>query len=131
MSPEPWNDARARLEAAALGHPIEWPNERFVTPSPPRPWLSVRGESYVLEPIELGHGAWEERGILYVHVMVPVGTGCAVSRQIGWDVAKIYRGAAGYTVYRRVSLDDGVPDENGLWFVTTVSIDWTYTDRPA
>lgn len=131
MSPEPWNDARARLEAAALGHPIEWPNERFVTPSPPRPWLSVQADGDVLEPIEIGPGAWEERGTLYVHVMVPAGTGSTTARQIAKDVANIYRGAAGYTVYRRASIGAGVPDENGLWFVTTVSIDWTYTDRPA
>jgi hypothetical protein len=130
MSPEPWNDARARLEGAALPFPIEWPNEAFTAPDLAA-WLSVEAEGDVLEPIELGHGAWEERGTFLVHVIVPLGTGSATARQVAKDIANIYRGVVGYTVYRRASIGAGVPSEDGKWWVLTVTVEWTYTDRPA
>jgi hypothetical protein len=130
MSPEPWSDARARLEAAALPYPIEWPNEPFTTPDL-APWLSVEAEGDVLEPIELGGGAWEERGTLMVHVCIPLGTGSATGRQIAKDIANIYRGVNGLTLYRRASIGAGVPTEDGRWWVITVTLEWTYTDRPA
>jgi hypothetical protein len=130
MSPDPWSDARARLEAAALPYPVEWPNEPFTTPDL-APWLSVEAEGDVLEPIELGGGAWEERGTLMVHVCIPLGTGSALGRQIAKDIANIYRGVNGLTLYRRASIGAGVPTEDGRWWVLTVTLEWTYTDRPA
>lgn len=130
MSPTPWADARARLEAAALGYPIEWPNEPFSTPDLSL-WLSVEAEGDVVEPIELGPGAWEERGVFMVHVCAPLGTGSATARQVAKDIANIYRGVNGFTVYRRASIGAGASTEDGRWWVLTVTIDWTYTDRPA
>lgn len=130
MSPTPWEDARNRLTAAALGYSIEWPNEAF---SPPdlSAWLSVEAEGDVLEPIEIGGGAWEERGVFIVHVIVPLGTGSLAARQIAKDVANIYRGVVGYTIYRRAVIGSGSPTEDGKWWVLTVNVEWTYTDRPA
>ena len=130
MSPTPWEDARNRLTAAALGYSIEWPNEGF---SPPdlSVWLSVEAEGDVLEPIEIGGGAWEERGVFIVHVIVPLGTGSLVARQIAKSVANIYRGVNGFTVYRRAVIGSGSPTEDGKWWVLTVNVEWNYTDRPA
>ncbi len=130
MTPAPWTDARNRLVAAALPYPIEWPNEAFTTPDL-APWLSVEADGDILEPIELGNGAWEERGTFIVHVIVPLGTGSADARQIAKDIANIYRGVVGYAVYRRASVGSGVPSEDGKWWVLTVTIEWVYTDRPA
>jgi hypothetical protein len=130
MTPAPWTDARNRLVAAALPYPIEWPNEAFAAPDLAA-WLSVEAEGDVLEPIELGNGAWEERGTFMVHVIVPLGTGSATARQVAKDIANIYRGVVGYTVYRRASIGAGVPSEDGKWWVLTVTVEWTYTDRPA
>jgi hypothetical protein len=130
MSPEPWTDARDRLTAAALGYPIEWPNEAFTAPEFST-WLSVEAEGDILEPIELGNGAYEERGVFIVHVLVPLGTGSLAARQIAKDVANIYRGVNGPTIYRRAVIGSGSPTEDGKWWVLTVNIDWNYTDRPA
>lgn len=130
MSPTPWEDARNRLTVAALPYPIEWPNEAFAAPEFSA-WLSVEAEGDVLEPIELGGGAWEERGVFIVHVVVPLGTGSLAARQIAKDVANIYRGVVGYTVYRRAVIGSGSPTEDGKWWVLTVNVEWTYTDRPA
>jgi hypothetical protein len=130
MSPTPWEDARNRLTAAALPYPIEWPNEAFAAPEFSA-WLSVEAEGDVLEPIELGGGAWEERGVFIVHVIVPLGTGSLAARQIAKDVANIYRGVNGFTVYRRAVIGSGSPTEDGKWWVLTVNVEWNYTDRPA
>ena len=130
MSPAPWEDAKNRLIAAALPYPIEWPNENFTAPEFST-WLSVEAEGDVLEPIELGGGAWEERGVFIVHVIVPLGTGSLAARQIAKDVANIYRGVNGFTVYRRAVIGSGSPTEDGKWWVLTVNVEWTYTDRPA
>jgi hypothetical protein len=130
MSPEPWTDARNRLTSAALGYPIEWPNEAFTAPEFST-WLSVEAEGDILEPIELGNGAYEERGVFMVPVIVPRGTGRLAARQIAKDVANIYRGVNGPTIYRRAVIGSGSPSEDGKWWVLAVNVDWTYTDRPA
>jgi len=111
MSPEPWTDARNRLTSAALGYPIEWPNEAFTAPEFST-WLSVEAEGDILEPIELGNGS-------------------LAARQIAKDIANIYRGVNGFTVYRRAVIGSGSPTEDGKWWVLTVNVDWNYTDRPA
>lgn len=134
MSPEPWADARSRLEAAALGYPIEWPNEPFAAPDL-SPWLSVQAEGDMLEAIEMHQaGAWEERGVFAVHVLVPLGTGSLLARQIAKAIANIYRAAAqtpAFTIYRRAAIGDGRPSEDGKWWVLTVTVDFVFTDRPA
>jgi|LakMenEpi05Aug10_1017310.scaffolds.fasta_scaffold08665_1 hypothetical protein len=130
MSPEPWTDARNRLTAAALGYPIEWPNEAFAAPEFST-WLSIEAEGDILQPIELGNGAYEERGVFIVHVIVPLGTGSADARQVAKNIANIYRGVNGFTTYTRAVIGSGSPSEDGKWWVLTVNVDWNYTDRPA
>ena len=133
MSPEPWNDARHRLLAAALVPPdmIEWPNEPFRQPEPSRgPWLSVESSGDVLAPIELGDGAWVEEGRLYVHVLVPAYSGSRVARELAKGVANAFRGLGpAPTRYYGASIGAGQPDDvDGTTWRLTVVIDWKFQD---
>ncbi|MCA3380216.1 MAG: hypothetical protein ING08_08225 [Roseomonas sp.] len=130
MTPAPWADAKGRLVALNLAYPIEWPNEQFDPPDLAI-WLAVEAEGDVLEAIELGNGAWEERGVFIVHVCAPLGTGSETARQVAKDIAGAYRGVNGFTIYRRASVGAGVPSEDGKWWILSVTIDFVYTDRPA
>jgi hypothetical protein len=42
---------------------------------PPAPWLDIEVAARGAEPIEMGGNTWEERGQIFLHVMIPVGTG--------------------------------------------------------
>lgn len=129
MTPEPWLDARGRLENANLRYPIEWPNEPFTVPNM-SPWLSVDTSSDILSPIEMGgDGAWAEKGTFIITVLVPAGTGTLDVRTIAKTLANIYRGVTGHTVYRSMSVGEGIPSDDGKWWVTVVTITWEYTDR--
>jgi hypothetical protein len=78
MTPEVWDDARARIAtvAADLGLPVAWPNEDGQTwVAPPVPWLEIEASSAASAPIEIGGGIWREDGTIWLHLMLPLGTG--------------------------------------------------------
>jgi hypothetical protein len=78
MSPEVWVDALPRIVAAAAsaGLPMMRPNEDpLPRPVPPAPWLDVEAAAESAAPIELGGQIWEERGIIFLHILIPVGSG--------------------------------------------------------
>ena len=141
-SPVPWADARARIEAATAtgqplaGLPIEWPNEAFTRPDPPAPFLSVEMAGDGMGAIEMsGQGAWQERGQLFVHILAPTGTGTTAVRAIAKAVSDLFRNVsaeANALIYERQSIGMGEPEEDdGPWWVMSVSVAWKYTDRPA
>lgn len=141
-SPVPWADARARITAAtATGQPlagltVEWPNEAFTRPDPPAPFLSVEMAGDGMGAIEMGgQGAWQERGQLFLHVLVPTGTGTTGVRAIAKALSDLFRNVsteANALIYERQSIGMGEPEEDdGPWWVMSVSVAWKYTDRPA
>jgi hypothetical protein len=126
-SPAPFNDARARMQAAALGYEIEWPNEPFERPN--SIWLAVDAYSDVMEPIELGGGAWGESGVFMVDIMVPLGWGTDVARQLGKDIANVFRGVTGEVSYRAANIGSGGRDpERGKFYIIPVRVPWVYQD---
>lgn len=139
-SPAPWNDARAKLQAANLGIAFAWPNESFTMPPAPGSgpisnelpymWAAVEMTGFTLAPIEVGAGAWQETGTLYVHIMTPTGWGTDAARTLGKTVANTFRGLPGAPiVYMRASIgDSAAEDEDGAWWRLTVAIDWRYQD---
>lgn len=129
-SPAPFNDIRTRLNAAALGVPIAWPNEPFKRPVPPAAWLSVQVTSTHNAPIELGGGVWQEEGVAYTDVHVPVGTGSDTARTLAKSVADVFRAVPPQpVVYCGGSIGDGeVSSADGMWWTITVTIDWRYQD---
>jgi hypothetical protein len=129
-SPVPFNDAKARIQAANLGVPVSWPNTVFRKPSPPGPWLSVDITSHVLAPIELSGGMWQEEGTLYVDVFVPNGTGSDAARTLAKNVSNLFRGQySGPIIYNGGSIGNGtITEQDGMWWVITVTVAWRYQD---
>lgn len=129
-SPVPFDDAVAKLQAAALGYPIALPNEHFDVPEPPGPWLSVSATSTMLAPSDLGADVWLEEGTFYVDVMIPTGSGTSTARTLAKNVANVFRGLGPEdVVYRSATIGGGsVGTEDGLWWCLTVSVDWRYQD---
>lgn len=134
-SPEAWLDARRRLEAAALGVPIEWPNEAFTAPTEgDRLHLVVEIAGDVAQPAEMDPaGIWLEEGTLYVHVLIAAGRGSLRPRVLAKHVVGLFRGLpAGPMLYRRASIGAGHrPEKDGEWWCLTASIDWVWQDKPA
>lgn len=140
-SPVPWADAVARITAATgAGQPlagltVEWPNEAFTRPDQ-APFLSVEMAGDGMGAIEMsGTGAWQERGQLFVHILAPTGTGTTAIRAIAKAVSNLFRNVsaeANALLYERQSIGMGEPEEDdGPWWVMSVSVEWKYTDRPA
>lgn len=130
-TPVPWNDARNRILAANLGVPIHWPNEAFQEPADTLTlWLAVEMDSHADHPIEIGATVWQEEGTLSVHVMAPIGTGTDAARILGKQVMDLFRHlASAPVIYLSSAIGSGAAaDPRGLWWVTTVSIDWRYQD---
>jgi len=131
MSPEPWADAVARLQALALPYPVQYPAEEFSEPDFAI-WLSCQGESFIGVPVEMGSGIWEERGQFLVSIFVPSGQGSTEARAIGKQIATAYRGVTGGpVVYRSATIGDGGPFEDAKYWQFTVSINWVFTDHPS
>lgn len=139
-SPAPWADARSKIEAANLGIVLAWPNEAVTLPDPPSTspvtnllpymWAAIEMTGYTLIPIDIGAGAWQETGTLFVHIMTPAGWGTDAARTLGKTVANTFRGLPGAPmVYIRASIGDSMAeDEDGGWWRLTVTIDWRYQD---
>lgn len=134
-SPEVWADARARLEAAApgLGVAFAWPNEEFTLPADPSAlWVAVEIAGDLAELVELGGGAWAETGSLYLHVMVPVGSGLTDGLMLRKRLALLFRGVAepGGPAWYDARMDlAGPPDDSGLYRPLSLAIAYRFQDR--
>lgn len=130
----PFDDARTLLLAANLvpASHIHWPNEPFREPAgdPPALWLMVESIGTLLDPIEMGGGAWQESGTVFVHIMTPINAGSDAARALAKSIANVFRGLpARNVVYRGASIGDGLhTDPAGMWWALTVSVDWVYQD---
>ena len=130
----PFSDARTLLLAAALvpADRICWPNEPFAVPSadPQASWLKVDCVGDVLVPIEVGATAWQESGVLFVDVMVPAKTGSDTARTLAKAVANAFRQLGPRNVvYRQASIGNRQePDDEGVWWGLTVTVEWIYQD---
>lgn len=133
----PWQDAIAILNAANLslrGTVLtrQESNVNFVQPEPPFMFLSVEMAGESLAPVELGptHSVWEETGQLYVHVVVPSGTGSEDSRSMAKQIAELFRGLPPRdVVWRRAMIGLGATsDDDGSWWSLTVGIEYSYQD---
>lgn len=132
-SPAPFNDVKAKLEAANLGYPIAWPNEKFDRPQAPSTWLHVEITSSVLVPIELGADVWQEEGTAYITVLVPKGSGSDTARTIAKTIANLFRGLGPEdVVYLGAAIGNGsIAGADGVYWPLTVAVDWRYQDLSA
>lgn len=138
-SPEVWLDAKPRIEAAALalGLPVAWPNEQFEEPPAfddagmPTVWVAVEVEGDVAEPIELGDGVWDERGMIHLSLMIPMGAGIMRGLEKRKGLATAFRQIGPNPVtYRDIVLDPGGPGEtDGRWRTLGLRIAYSYQDQ--
>ncbi|EHM01154.1 hypothetical protein HMPREF9946_02229 [Acetobacteraceae bacterium AT-5844] len=112
--------------------PVHWPNEQFDEPEPPAPWLLVEMSGDVFGQASIGAGRrrdnlWREGGSLWLHIMVPVGTGEREARRLLREAVDLFVGQeVGDITFGDASIGMGQPgDENGLWHRLSASIDWT------
>jgi hypothetical protein len=78
MSPIVWQDVLPRVQtaAAAIGLVVSLPNEDAGPRAiPPAPWLDIEVAAESAGAMEMGGRLWLERGSIFLHVMIPVGTG--------------------------------------------------------
>lgn len=138
MSPEVWADAQPRIATAAagLGITVAWPNETFTPPQTPAIWLDVEGSANTADPIELTGGVWQEDGSIWLHVMVPVGTGIVSGLTARKALSNAFRSvsdAAVGLVYRDgMSFDPlAAADDDGVYRRLTVAISYIFQDHPS
>jgi hypothetical protein len=94
VSPEVWDDALPRIQAAAasIALSVELPNEDAgPRPMPPAPWLDIEVAAQGAQPIEIGGKIWEERGQIFLHVMIPVGTGLRAALVLRKTLSEAFR----------------------------------------
>ncbi len=119
--------------------PIEWENGGepddlpFVRPEPPAPYvmMEMTGTLYGQQSIGAGDQAdnrWDEEGILWLHVMVPTGSGSSTARRYGKRLADIFRGT--HLLDDSLSFGDArigvgeAGDDDGNWYRISVDIEW-------
>lgn len=137
MSPEVWDDCIPRIQAVAtqLGITFEMPNEEAgQRPSPPQPWLDIEVASQSSAAIELGDDAWVEDGQIFLHLMIPIGTGWrdALVKAKAFEVA--FRGINTTTpeglVYRdNQSSDPMANKDDGMYRRLTVIVNYKFYDK--
>lgn len=129
-SPEVYLAVRELLTAALPDIPIVWPNEGDVTDTS-MPWVYCEVVGSVLRRIELGIGFAEERGTVWCHVYVPLGTGTLEARTIAKRLSTAFRQARDSPVtYGDQSIGAGEPgDDDGMLWRLSLTTDYQFQDR--
>lgn len=124
---------RSRIEAAALGVPVAWPNERH-EPVGEEPWIYAEVEASDADCTvfnSAGKRSGQESAVLSAHVFVPVGTGTDEAFRIAGDVAALFRAltfsAEGFRIScgAPIVADAEAGSDDGRWFRVTVSCPMT------
>lgn len=136
-SPEVWAEAQAIVQAAAdaLGLLVSWPNAEIEEPEALPdgtlpPFLAVEIEADGAEPIELGGATWDEQGTLWLHLLIPTGSGITEGGQIRKALADAFRGRpGGALLWSRYRFPPGGQDENsGNWYRLSLGVEYSFTD---
>ena len=137
MSPEVWDDCIPRIQAVAtqLGISFEMPNEPpGPRPTPDQTWLDIEVASQSSAAIELGDDVWMENGQIFLHLMVPIGTGWrdALVKAKAFQVA--FRGINTTTpaglVYRdNQSSDPMANKDDGMYRRLSVIVNYKFQDK--
>lgn len=116
--------------------PIRWPNETFDEPHAADPsWVQfeIFGTSYGQQTFGMDQQAdnrWDEDGLIWFHVMTPRGRGVSAARGAAKSLANLFRGLrllGDDLVFYDASIGPGGPaSEEGLWFMTSVCIEWRF-----
>lgn len=110
--------------------------ENTATPLPDTPAsfveVEITGNSYAQASIGSGTisgNLWRENGLLWLHVMVPSGTGSLTARTYAETLIKLLRGQEIVTglTFGEASVGLGDPStENGNYWRLSISVEWQY-----
>lgn len=127
-----YDAVRAFLVAHWTGTRIEFENEIFEQTAQ-ETWIAVEMSSSTYAQQSIGaddqaDNRWDEDGILWIHIMVPAGTGSSEARRLAKAAADLFRGA-------RLMNDDlefmdaaiglgGRDEATGSLWTLSVTVDW-------
>jgi hypothetical protein len=109
------------------------PEYQEFPPNPPAPFVQfeITGTFYGQQSIgadEQADNRWDEEGVIWMHILVPVGTGGSEARRLAKRAANLFRGTTlldGDLEFMDASIGMGAPaDDDGNWWRVSVSIDW-------
>jgi hypothetical protein len=130
-SDAPFTAVREMLEAQWSGAALVWPNEGLEVADSSMPWIYMDMSGNDMAAMELGPtAAYAERGVIFAHLMCPVGTGTLELRAIAKQLSNLFRQAniPGMT-FGRQSLGSGeIGDDDGLWFRQSFTCEYVYQD---
>lgn len=118
-------------------YPIAWENAPFQRPPNAGPWIlfEITGSMYDQQSIGASTQAanrYDQAGVMFFHVHVKKGTGSKAARQVGKQMADLFRGTLlidENLEFMGMTIGEGNPaDETGTYWRITVSIDWYFTD---
>ncbi|AHJ66369.1 phage tail terminator-like protein [Granulibacter bethesdensis] len=127
----PWQAAKARLQAAAPGVPIIWPNDLTPDTPPLPPYLVVEMEGGYRSRMGVGGPpAWDERGQLLIHVVTEQGTGVDPAKALAGQVASVFAAPSeGPMIFTDIEI--GMGGQEGVLWLTSVTIHWLYQSLTA
>ena len=139
MSPEVWDDVRQRVAAVAdpIGLRVVWPNEDAAPPvgvanPQPKPFLDVEVAGQLMETLEITAVIWQEDGVIYLHLMVPTGTGIRDGLVLRKQFSTAFRQVTDQPeglIYRDQTFDPlGASTDDGVFRALTLIIRYTYQD---
>jgi hypothetical protein len=129
-SPEAFQAVKDLIEAEFLDYPVVWPNEHSPTDSS-LPWVYIDVTGVATRRIELGIGAYEETGLIWLHIYVPVGTGTLEARTIARTLSRIFLLARDSPVrFGHQSAAQGSPgDDDGVLWRQTMTVEYSYQEQ--
>lgn len=123
------------LEASWATTPLAFENENFTRNGGPFVMLEISGTLYGQQSIGAGSGQanrWDEEGVIYLHIMVPTGTGAMDARNYAKSLANIFRGTTllgDNLEFMDASIGMGdLADEEGIYWRITLTVDWRYIE---
>ena len=112
------------LRANWLTTPLVFENERFPPPASKTPFVHVEMACNLWDQKTIGSGdpakeRWDEEGTIWLHVMVPTGSGSTQARQWARQLLTLFKGRTLATnlTFRRASISDG-QERGGYWSIT-------------
>jgi hypothetical protein len=139
MSPEVWTDVRQRVGAVAsgIGLRVVWPNEDAVPPvgiaePQPKPFLDIEVAGQITVPVEITSQIWQEQGTIFLHVMIPVGTGVdnglAVRKQFSEAFRQVTDAPEGLTYWDQSFDPLGPSTDDGVYRALSLLVRYYYQD---
>jgi hypothetical protein len=136
MSSKPVRDAVGNFLAANwLTTPIVAVNNVFPTPPSLEPWIAVQfvtGAEAQASLGDPGNNVYRETGTIFVHIVVPAGTGDALALTYAEELRTLFRNAR-FDGVHCLSADPPntepgttVVADDGAWFGASFAVDYEY-----